>query len=62
MIDVLRWLVRWTRRASSIDFGPALATLVSPVHFFTFLVPIAQKPGRAGSPVSVSMGLLYNLL
>ncbi len=46
-----------TRRASSIDFGPALAALVSPAvrniifltgHFFTFLVPIAQQPGQAG--------------
>ncbi len=50
MKGVPPWLVFWTRRASSLDFSPALAVLVSPVqnvifltvHFFTFLVPIAQ--------------------
>jgi hypothetical protein len=64
------WLVRWARRAGTIDFCPALAALVSTVYVkycfshrtlfhFTVLVPIAQQPGhwagsRAGSPVSVS--------
>jgi hypothetical protein len=67
MIDVLRWLVRWTRRASSIDFGPTLAALVSPVrniifltgHFFTFLVPIAQQPGQAGVLGRLSLCLWF---
>jgi hypothetical protein len=53
---VLPWLVRWTRRAGTIEFRPALAALVSPVqniifltvHFFTLLVSIAQQPEQAG--------------
>ncbi len=56
MIGVHPWLVRWTRRAGTIDFCPALAAQVSPVqniiflivHFFTFFVPIAQQPRQAG--------------
>ncbi len=56
MKGVLPWLVRWTRRAGTKDFCPALAAIVSPaqnvifltVHFFTLLVPIAQQPGQAG--------------
>jgi hypothetical protein len=49
MIGILPWLVHWPRRASTIDFCPALAALVSPVqniifltaHFFTLVIPIA---------------------
>ena len=56
MRGVLPWLVRWTRRAGTIDFCLALAALDSTVqniifltiHFFTLLVPIAQQPGQAG--------------
>jgi hypothetical protein len=52
---VLPWLVRWTRRAGTIDFCPALAALVRSAkyyfphsaHFFTLLVLIAQQPGQA---------------
>jgi hypothetical protein len=48
-------LVRWSWRAVTIDFSPALAALVSLVqniifltaHFFTLTVPIAQQPGPA---------------
>jgi hypothetical protein len=55
MKGVLPWLVRWARRAGTIDFCPAWAALVSPVQniiflparFFTLLVPIAQQPGQA---------------
>ncbi len=55
MAGVLPWLFRWARRASTIDFCPALAALVSPVqniiflakHFFTVLAPIVQQTGQA---------------
>jgi hypothetical protein len=51
----LPWLVRWARRAGTIDFCPALAALLRQVqniiflaeHFYTILVPIAQQPGQA---------------
>jgi hypothetical protein len=51
----LPWLVRWARRAGTIDFYPALAALLRQVqniiflteHFYTILVPIAQQPGQA---------------
>jgi hypothetical protein len=44
---VLPWLVRWARRAGTIDFCPALAALIGQVqilffltaHYFTLLVP-----------------------
>jgi hypothetical protein len=63
MIGVLPRLVRWTRRAGTLDFCPALAGLFSPVqnimfltvHFFTLLVPIAQQPGQAGVLGSLSL-------
>ncbi len=50
MIPFLPWLVRWTRRAGTNRFCPALAALVSPVQniIFTLLVHIAQQPGPAG--------------
>jgi hypothetical protein len=56
MRGVLPWLVRWTRRAGTIDFCLALAALDSTVqniiflivHFFALFVPIAQLPGQAG--------------
>jgi hypothetical protein len=56
MIKVLPWLVRWTRRAGTIDFSPAWVVLVSPIlniifpitHFFTLLGLIAQQHGQAG--------------
>jgi hypothetical protein len=45
------WLVRWAHRASTNDFYPALAALVSPVqnvffivHYFNLRVPNAQQP------------------
>ncbi len=66
-------MVRWTSRAGTIDLCPALAALVNLVkffifltlHFFTFLVPIAQQPRQAGvlgrlSPVSL-VGTLSSL-
>jgi hypothetical protein len=61
MKGVLPWLVPWASRVGTIDFCPALAAQVSPVqnsifltaHLFTFLIPIAQQPGRA-----VVLGLL----
>jgi hypothetical protein len=54
MKGVLPGLVRWARRASTIDFCPALATLVSLVqnmiflsaHFFTLLGQSPRKLGR----------------
>ncbi len=63
----LPWLVRWTRPASTVDFCLALAALISPeqniifltVHFFTFLVPIAQQPGQAGVLGRLSLVSLY---
>ncbi len=56
MKQVLSWLVRWTRRASTKDFCPTLAALVNPgqniifltAHFFTLLIPLAQQPEQAG--------------
>jgi hypothetical protein len=52
MKGILLWLVRWTRRAGTIYFCPALAALVSPVQNIIFLSPllvsVAQKPGQAG--------------
>ncbi len=64
MIGVLPWLIRWARRAGTIDFSPALAALISPVqniifltvHFFT-LVPIAQQPRQAAVLVRLSLCL-----
>ncbi len=49
---VLPWLVRWAGRASTRDFYPAVAALVSlvqniyflTVHYFNLCVPIAQQP------------------
>ncbi len=66
MKGVLPWLVRWTHRAGTIDFCPALAALISQVqniifltaHFFTFISlhrPETWAGRRAGSPVSVSL-------
>jgi hypothetical protein len=65
MKEVLPWLVRWTHRANTIDFCPALAALVSPVlkiiflteHYFTLLVPIAQQPGQAIEPGRLSLNM-----
>ncbi len=37
MIGDLPWLVRWTRRAGTIDFHPALAAPISPVQKIIFL-------------------------
>jgi hypothetical protein len=56
MKGVLPWLVRWARRAGTVDFCLALAALVRPVknsifltaNLLTFLGPIAQKPGHRG--------------
>jgi hypothetical protein len=67
MRGVLPWLVRWTRRASTVDFCLALAALISPVqsiilHFFTFLVPIIQQPGQAGVLGRLSVVSLYMIL
>jgi hypothetical protein len=55
MTGVLPWLFRWACRASTIDFCPALAALVSPVQniiffaarFFTLLAPIVRQAGQA---------------
>jgi hypothetical protein len=72
MNGVLPWLVRWTRRAGTIDIFFCLGCSSQPstkyyfltAHFFTLLVPIALQPGywagrRAGSPVS---GLCRDIL
>jgi hypothetical protein len=58
------WLVCWTRRASTIDFCPALAALVSQLqniiffrtlfHFIISHLPATWADSRAGSPVFVS--------
>jgi hypothetical protein len=66
---VLPWLVRCAHRASTRDFCPALAALVSSVqnifsygHYFTSFVPVAQQAGQAVVPhhlsLSVSGGVL----
>jgi hypothetical protein len=52
--EVLPWLVRWARRAGTIDFSPALPHRT----FFHFIFP--HRPAtwagrRAGSPISVSL-------
>jgi hypothetical protein len=48
MKGILSWLVRWALHASTEDFYPALAALVSPVqNIFNLCVPIAQQPGQA---------------
>jgi len=65
MKGVRPWLVRWARRASTMDFCPALAVLVRPVqniifptgtlfHFISPHRPATWAGSRAGSPVSVS--------
>ncbi len=51
IIGVLPWLVRWTHRAGTIDFCPALAVLVSPVLniiFLTFSLYYCLSPGKLG--------------
>jgi hypothetical protein len=48
MKGVLPWLVRWTRRAGTIDFCHALAALVSPVQNIIFLTSTFYSPGQAG--------------
>jgi hypothetical protein len=65
MIGILPLLARWTYRTGTIDFCPALASLVSPAqniilltaHFFTLLVPIATQPRQAGMLGSLSLCL-----
>jgi hypothetical protein len=65
MKGVLTWLVRWSSRAGTIKFCPALAALGSPVqniiflaaHFFTLLVPIAQQLRQAVVPGRLSLCL-----
>ncbi len=55
MKGVLTLLVRWARRAGTIDFCPALAALVGPVqniifltiHYFALFVPITQQTRKA---------------
>jgi hypothetical protein len=67
MKRVLSWLVRWNRRASTVDICLAFDALISPVeniifltvHFFTFLVPIIQQPGQAGVLGRLSLCLLH---
>ncbi len=69
MLGALPWLVRWTRRAGTIDLCPALTALFSQlqniihftVHFFTLLVPIAQQPGQAGVLGRLSLYLNYSV-
>jgi hypothetical protein len=55
MTGVLPWLIRWARRASTIDFYPALAALVSPVQII--VSPHCPEPGQA-----VVMGRLSHAL
>ncbi len=45
MTEVLPWLFGWACRASTIDFCPALAALVSPVHII--ISPHCPEPGQA---------------
>jgi hypothetical protein len=63
MKGVIPWLIRWARRAGTIDFYPALAALVSPVKniFFSHRTllqfkcphrPATLASSRAGPPVS----------
>ncbi len=52
MTEVLPWLVRWARHASTQDFYPALVSRVQNIlfltaHYFKSHVPIAQQPGQA---------------
>jgi hypothetical protein len=54
MKGVLPWLVRWNRRAGTIDFCHAFSALVSQVENIIFLIThfllvnIAHQPGQAG--------------
>ncbi len=67
MKSVLPWLVRWASRAGTIDFCPALNTLVSPVtkyyfphrtlfHFIRPHRPATWVGSRAGSPACLVLG------
>ncbi len=64
MKEVLLWMVRWTRRASTRHFCSALAAVVSPVrnitfltaHFFALLVPSASNLGRQSCWVTCLCG------
>jgi hypothetical protein len=64
----LPWLVRWTRRAGTIDFCPALAALVSQVENIIFLITnfllvnIAHQPGQAGVLGCLSLCLWIAIL
>jgi hypothetical protein len=61
------WLVRWARRAGSIEFCPALAACSSQpstkyffphrtlFHFISPHLPATWAGSRAGSPVFVSL-------
>ncbi len=45
MTEVLPWLFRWARRASTINFCPVLAAPVSPVQ--NIISPRCPEPGQA---------------
>jgi hypothetical protein len=68
MKGVLPWFVRWTCRAGTIDFCPALATLVSQVENIIFLITnfllvnIAHQPGLAGVLGRLSLCLWIAIL
>ncbi len=72
MRGVLPWLDRWACRAGTRDFCSALAALIGRVqnivflnvHFFNFLVPIAQQARQAAvldRQSLVHMSLVYTL-
>ncbi len=51
MEGFLPWLVRWARRAGTIDLVALLRQvqniIVLTEHLYTLLVPIAKQPGQA---------------
>ncbi len=66
MRGVLPWLVRWTCRAGTGNFCPALAALLGfvqnmyflTVHYFNFCVPIAQQ-AIGSQPCWIACLLVY---
>jgi hypothetical protein len=48
MKEVIPWLVRWARRACTIDFYPASAALVSPVQNIFFQFMCLPSPSNLG--------------
>jgi hypothetical protein len=63
MKGVLSWLVRWARRAGTMDFCPAFCPvkniifLTAHFHFLSHYRPATWAVSRAGLPISVSLDI-----